>query len=509
MVESEHPGRQAGEPIDMALAPFTLSAKTSRMPHVICDGNGPARAIIFVNDALLALSGHAREDVIGKPFNFLIAAPDHSPICTQVAAAFRGHGDDATNVKCRRKDGTEFPAALYISPTCDEQGKIVQHCVSLFDLTGQSQQSERDISALHTLCENTPGFIAITVGPDHKFTFANLSYHALVERDALLGRAVDDALPELAEQGLIALLDGVYKSGEPFVGKQVAVNLRRGPHGELQRRLLDFVYQPVRDSRQNITGIFCQGHDVTDHAAAEERVLTLQLELIHASRVNAMSTMAATLAHELNQPLTAISNYAAACHAILASGGDTESLESALTEVGAGARRAGDIIRRLRDMTLGKATQREQFDLGEAVEESLALVRAGACQGSVIEFDRSANVLVNADRVQIQQVIMNLARNACEAMPTPDSRVTVSILVEGSDACVAVDDTGPGVSPEMAEKLFEWGDSTKPEGTGIGLSISRTIIEAHNGKIWHEAQHDPETRFCFTLPIAAAPPDHV
>jgi two-component system, LuxR family, sensor kinase FixL len=485
--------------------PLTAAAEASRMPLLFCEAQAPGHPIIFVNDGLLALTGYPRAEILGERFDVLMAAPDDARACGQIDAAFGGEGEQPATILCRRKDGTEFLASIYISPTLDEQGKVVRYCASLFDLTGQVSQSERDVLALHTLYENTPGFIAIVTGPDHRFTFVNASYRALIDRP-VLGRTVEEALPELAEQGLVELLDRTYATGEPFVGKDVELSLGSGPGGPMKRLLLDFVYQPVRDSRNVVTGIFCAGQDVTDRAAAEERVQVLQRELIHASRVNAMSTMAATLAHELNQPLTAISNYAAACRAIVASGEATESLDRALVGVGEGARRAGDIIRRLREMTLGRATRPEEFDLGAAVEESLALVRAGACLGNVIEFHRPAEIIVNADRVQIQQVIMNLVRNACEAAGTTGARVAVTILVEGREARVAVDDAGPGVSPEAAERLFEWGDSTKPEGTGIGLSISRTIIEAHHGRIWHDADRAPGTRFCFTLPIAQAQP---
>lgn len=498
--------RQAKKRFDVPPGRFSIAAETSGMPVLFCDAKESGHPILFVNDSFLALSGYEREEILGKPFDFLMAASGDVPECAASDAAFRGETGQPGYVQCRRRDGTRFPAGIYISPTRDRQGQIVQYCASLFDLSGQVEQTARDVSALHTLCENTPGFIAIVAGPDHRYTFANVSYHALINRGALLGRTVDEVLPELAGQGIIALLDRVFTSGEPFLGKNVAMSFAGGPNEEPKRHLLDFVYQPVRDSRNTVTGIFCAGHDVTDRVAAEERVQVLQRELIHASRLTAMSTMAATLAHELNQPLTAVSNYAAACQTIVASGGATERLDRALVEVGEGARRAGEIIRRLREMTLGRASQRERFDLGEAVAESLALVRAGACLGSVIGFQRPATIFVDADRVQIQQVIMNLVRNACEAAVSPDARITVSIMPEGGEACVAVDDSGPGVSSEAAAMLFEWGDTTKPEGTGIGLSISRTIIEAHHGKIWHDAHHKPGTRFCFTLPVAKAQP---
>jgi two-component system sensor kinase FixL len=486
-----------------ALGPFVVAAETTRMPMVFSNAREAGNPLIFANDSFLALCGYARDEVLGQPFDFLMVSPADPRARAEIAAGFSGEDDGSIRVECRRKDGGTFLAAIYTSPVRDRHGDIVQHFASFVDLTAQVERSRRDASALHTPYENAPGFIAITEGPDHVFGFANASYLQLVGHRNILGRKVADVMPELDEQGVIGWLDRVYATGEPYVGKNVPVRIQRKEGEDWELRCLDFVYQPVRDADQAITGIFCQGQDVTDHAVAEERVLVLQAELIHLCRVSAMSAMAMTLAHELNQPLTAISNYVAACRCILASGDGMETLDEALVAVGKSARRAGEIIRRLRDMTQGRTTPRERFDLNEAVAEALALVRAGASQGGQIVFIPGASVQVDADRVQIQQVVMNLARNACEAASSAeDARVTVSIAVNGGQAIVSVDDLGAGVTPKAAGMLFEWADSTKPDGMGFGLSISRTIIEAHHGRIWHDSEHEGGTRFSFSLPIS-------
>jgi two-component system sensor kinase FixL len=474
------------------------------MPMVFTNAREPDDPIVFANDSFLALTGYSREEVLAQPLRFLMAHPGDLPPDARVSGAFCGEDAEYPPVECLRKDGSRFLAAIYCSPVVDQEGDIVQHFLSFLDLSSHVERSRRDASALHTLYENTPGFIAITEGADHRFTFANAAYQHLLGRRQIVGRPVVAVMPEFIEQGFVAMLDRVYATGRPYIGTNLIVRLKSATSGEWGQRILDLVFQPVRNGDDSVIGIFCEGHDVTERAAAAERVLTLQAELIHLSRVSAMGTMATTLAHELNQPLTAISNYAAACRRMVAQGADKESLDRALAEVSEGALRAGEVIRRLRDMTDKRTPQRQRFNLTQALEEALTLVRAGACHNIHVEQGGAANVEVEADRVQIQQVIMNLARNACEATsPTEGGRVKVTVSVEGDEAIVAVEDSGAGVAPEAAADLFEWGDSSKPEGMGIGLSISRTIIEAHAGRIWHTVGIDKGACFSFSLPLAS------
>lgn len=266
---------------------------------------------------------------------------------------------------------------------------------------------------------------------------------------------------------------------------------------------------PVRDDQGEIVQHFSSFVDLTayhEHKLSLERILSLQAQLIHVSRVSAMDTMATTLAHELNQPLTAIANYAAGCHALLASdASNVTAVMEDLTHITESAVRAGRIINRLREMTRGGPVKRASFDLGLAVRESLELVRAGSCDGVSIRSEGNEVVMVEGDRVQIQQVIVNLARNGCEAAgELPDGHVTVTTKTEGNRAIVSVDDTGPGVAAAVSAHLFEWATSTKPDGMGVGLSISRTIVEAHEGRIWLESGARGRTQFCFSVPRLAA-----
>lgn len=244
--------------------------------------------------------------------------------------------------------------------------------------------------------------------------------------------------------------------------------------------------------------------DLTERQKTEARLQELQTELVHISRLTALGEMASALAHELNQPLSAVANYLKGSARLL-EGHEVprDMLKEALDLAGEQALRAGDIIRRLRDFVARGETERRVESLPKMIEEAGALALVGAKEHGVrvnFRFDPKID-LVLADRVQVQQVVLNLIRNAIEAMEGCD-RKTLEVRIEGGgdhEARVVVADTGSGLRPEVAEQLFQPFFTTKRTGMGVGLSISRTIIEAHGGRIWAEPNPGGGTRFCFTL----------
>lgn len=245
--------------------------------------------------------------------------------------------------------------------------------------------------------------------------------------------------------------------------------------------------------------------DLSERQKTEARLQELQSELVHISRLTAMGEMASTLAHELNQPLSAITNYMKGSRRMLEGNTDERSvtIKKALDNAGEQALRAGQIIRRLRDFVARGESERRIESISKLVEEASALALVGAKdQGVRVMFhlDRNHDAVL-ADKVQIQQVLLNLIRNAIEAMEGAAKRELLIASTPADDNMVKISvvDTGHGIPSEVADQLFQSFVTTKQQGMGVGLSISRTIVEAHGGRI--EANPNPSggTVFSFTL----------
>jgi two-component system, LuxR family, sensor kinase FixL len=245
--------------------------------------------------------------------------------------------------------------------------------------------------------------------------------------------------------------------------------------------------------------------DLTERQESAQRLQELQSELIHVSRLSAMGEMASALAHELNQPLSAIANYLRGSRRLLEVPAlDRARLADALEKANDQALRAGQVIRRLRDFVQRGETERKVERLSNLVEEASALALVGAKpQGVLVRYELSPDVeYVLVDKVQIQQVLINLIRNALDAMEISQRRELLisTALNDDETALVSVADTGPGISSDIKEQLFQPFVTSKPTGMGVGLSICRNIIEAHGGRIWAEPNHEIGTIFRFTLP---------
>jgi two-component system sensor kinase FixL len=250
-------------------------------------------------------------------------------------------------------------------------------------------------------------------------------------------------------------------------------------------------------------------HDITQRQQVQLTLQDLQSELAHVGRVSEMGTLASSLAHELNQPLTAIASYSEGIAELLAGELDADKAALAretLKEVASEAIRAGEIVRRMRDFMSHGQTEHRVEDLPQLVTEANALALVGSREHGIdvqVNLDRNAEE-VFADRVQIQQVLLNLIRNAIEAMiDSPVRSLTISSRAgPGEFVTISVEDTGEGISEAIAPQLFEPFVTSKQTGMGIGLSICRTIVEAHGGRIWCEPGRDRGTIFHFTLPSA-------
>jgi two-component system, LuxR family, sensor kinase FixL len=245
--------------------------------------------------------------------------------------------------------------------------------------------------------------------------------------------------------------------------------------------------------------------DLTERQQTEARLQELQSELVHISRLTALGEMASALAHELNQPLSAIANYMKGSRRLLEDRPDEQSvmIRDAIDKAAEQSLRAGQIIRRLRDFVARGESERRVESVSKLIEEASALALVGAKDSGVrVRFNLDPSLgRVLVDKVQIQQVLLNLMRNAIEAMEQSDRRDLTISTEPGEDdtIIIKVADTGLGIAPEIASQLFQPFITTKAHGMGVGLSISRTIIEAHGGQISAEANANGGTVFRFTL----------
>jgi len=255
--------------------------------------------------------------------------------------------------------------------------------------------------------------------------------------------------------------------------------------------------------------------DITFRRKTEARARQHQAELAHVSRVSLAGEMAGALAHELSQPLTAIAAYARGCLRLLAKPApEPAMLYEGVSEVVQQAERAGDVLGRLREFVRGGAWRRGCVEVGPLIDAAVSLARIEAMQNEVEIEARIDPGLppVLADHIQIEQVLLNLLRNAIDAIATADSQKRL-IVVEahcksGHTVQISVTDSGPGVISEVANRLFEPFMTTKPEGMGMGLSISRSIVESHGGRLRMFQSVDSGATFVFDLPTDGHEPSH-
>jgi two-component system sensor kinase FixL len=348
---------------------------------------------------------------------------------------------------------------------------------------------------------------------------------------------VPDAMIVIDERGVIRSFSSAaerlfgYKSSE-VMGKNIKILMpspyRENHNGYIERYLrtgerriigigrvvvgerrdgstfpMELAVGEMRSSNQRFFTGFIR--DLTERQQTEARLQELQSELVHISRLTAMGEMASALAHELNQPLSAIANYMKGSRRLLESSTDKQSglLRDAMDKAAEQALRAGQIIRRLRDFVARGESERRVESVKKLVEEASALALVGAKDQGVrvrFQFDPAVD-LVLADKVQVQQVLLNLLRNAVEAMETSQRRELVISTALGKDGMIAISvaDTGSGIAPEMTSQLFQPFVTNKRHGMGVGLSISRTIVEAHGGQIGVEPNPAGGTVFRFTL----------
>ena len=461
--------------------------------------------VIYANPAFCDLVGYKHDEIIGLRVPFPYWPDEDVPRNMEIMLAGK-IPPEGEETRIQRKDGRQVDVQIMISPLIDSAGVQTGWMTAMSDIT----ESKRIRAELEAAQER---FVAVLDGLD------TAVYVADARTDSILyaNRAL------LANFGAHALGSSTYSLSLPQPERgDYPVDPRHLQHdalpfelfdGELQQALTGRWYHVRERATRWVDGRIVRmviATDITDRKQVAELNRQQEERLQQTSRLITLGEMASTLAHELNQPLSAIANYSSGCVNRLQSGRyKPEELLSAMQKTSHQADRAGKILRRIRDFVRKSEPRLAAIQLADVVEDALGFAEIDARKYGV-RIDNeipSALPAVHADRIMIEQVVLNLVRNAAEAMhatPGAERVVKVHALLKEQMLEVSVSDRGHGVSAEDRDKLFTAFYTTKPDGMGMGLNICRSIIEFHNGRLWAEDNPGGGCIFRFTLPLEHA-----
>lgn len=465
------------------------------------------------NRAAERLFGYEASEALGRNVTLLMSGADgdrHDAYLERYVRTGVGHIIGiGREVQARRKDGSLFPAFLSVGHIAgSDPPRFVGflHDVTIRQQALAELERERDRANRYLEAAQT---ILVSIDAAHRITLINRKGCEVLEQEEPLLLGADwfhSVVPDEQRAETVRQFDSLLKRRprQPHYCEYPVIT-RTG-----MQRLIAWRCVVIEDTDSHVTGVLCSGDDVTDSRRADQRLLEAQQRMMQVSRLATLGEMTSGISHELNQPLAAIATYAQAGRRLLSAPDPAlEDVREALQEIANQALRAGEIIRRLRGLVRNQASVREPCDLNEIVTELMPLAQADVRVSEVrLSLELAPELArVNLDRVQMQQVVLNLLRNAVDALrhaPVAERQVTIrtSATAEGG-VQLAVIDNGPGVPEAVRAQLFVPFITSKENGTGLGLAVSRSIVESHRGRLDYEPTLPRGATLKVTLPAAA------
>jgi PAS domain S-box-containing protein len=455
--------------------------------------------IIDANQAFLDMVGYAREDLVSRRLRWTELTPaEWREADDQAIAELKTTGTVQPREKeYFRKDGSRVPVLV---GGANLEGSQADGVAFVLDLT----ERKRAEYLVRQVFEISPDRISI-IGRDHRYRRVNPAFERRfgMPAEMFIGKHVADFMgAEDFEQTATPYYDRCFAGEE--VNYAAWFNLSFG------HRYLAVTYSPLRLDSERVEAVLTISRDLTEHVLASEALRESQIALAHANRVTTMGQLTASIAHEVNQPLAAVVANAEACLRWLdRETPDLDAVRRSVEWVIDDGNRASEVIRRVRSLANKAEIEKVPLDVNDLVSEVISLMQRELISHQVTLRTEFAPALpmILGDRVQLQQVIINLEMNGIEAMLSvadrPRELVIRSHQDEMQQVLLSVTDCGVGISAENADRLFNAFFTTKSSGMGMGLSICRSIMEAHGGRLWATANLPHGTIFQFTLPVSA------
>jgi PAS domain S-box-containing protein len=467
--------------------------------------------VVRVNKAFTLLFGYEPDEALERPINDLIVPDELVEGSREYTRQLRQGGRIEIETVRRRKDGSEVYVSLLTVPIKTTSGEQLL-CFGIYrDITERKLAEERlreSEARFQAMADTAPVLIWMT-GTDGLCNYFNKPWLEFTNRT-------------MEQEVGTGWIKGVHPDDVQgcFDGFLPAFHARKPFTMEYRLRRADGEYRWVIESgiprytgAGEFAGYIGSNIDITDlkHAVEDrERLRRLQAEVAHINRVTTMGELAASIAHEIKQPISAAHTNANTCLRWLERDqADVAEAREALSRVIQCVTRASDIIGRIRSLFKKEESKREWVDANEVILEMISLLRSEAARHAISIHTGLEPALPNirADRVQLQQVVMNLMLNGIDAINERNAARDLTITSQRNpdgQVLISVSDTGIGLPLERAGKVFDTFFTTKPQGSGMGLSISRSIIESHGGRLWATANSDGGATFQFTLPVEHA-----